>query len=357
MFQEEYKKAYDRIIVNQAKLQDLLIQAGEGVARKESRLLILIRPLAVSVLSLCLVCVFALPVLAKQIPAVYRLVQKFAPALAEYVLPEEVSDTQSGITMQVEAIHVNWNKAEVILSFRDAEGSRRDQINGKLDLYDSYRIYNYGERAVIGGAGFLEYDEIEDKAYFRIEITSDRIFDQDKVRLAVTRLLTRCTEEERIISLEERIDNPKETVRQCNGITGTIEKRERIPFFEDGINDTTRMVRVMDEVEWNDALAESLTITGLSYDEGVLRVQQCRGNFSEADRHIRIYLKDKEGEERIPDCSVGWKEKVNGEEILFDEDWFIISEEELEQYELFGMFSITDGCVNGNWEITINLGK
>ena len=49
MFQEEFNKAYDRIIVNQAKVQDLLIQAGEGVARKESRLLILIRPLAVSV--------------------------------------------------------------------------------------------------------------------------------------------------------------------------------------------------------------------------------------------------------------------------------------------------------------------
>ncbi|MGN0403261.1 MAG: hypothetical protein ACI4HQ_13530 [Acetatifactor sp.] len=144
-------KAYDRISVSQAKLQDLLIQAEESADQNESRLLFLIRPIAVSVLSLCLVCVFALPVLAKQIPAVYRVVQQFAPALAEYVLPEEVSDTQSGITMQVVAIHVNGNNAEVILSFRDAEGSRRDQINGKVDLYDSYRIYNYGERAVIGG--------------------------------------------------------------------------------------------------------------------------------------------------------------------------------------------------------------
>ncbi|MGN0403260.1 MAG: hypothetical protein ACI4HQ_13525 [Acetatifactor sp.] len=69
------------------------------------------------------------------------------------------------------------------------------------------------------------------------------------MRLAVTGLLTHCTEEERKISLEERIDNPKEKVRQYNGIAGTIEKREMIPFFEDGINDTTRMVRVMDEVE------------------------------------------------------------------------------------------------------------
>ena len=117
------------------------------------------------------------------------------------------------------------------------------------------------------------------------------------------------------------------------------------------------MVRVMDEAERNENLLESLTVTSVAYEEGVLRVQQCRGNFSKADRHIRLYLKDEEGNERRPDCSVVWKEEIDGEEVLFDESWFLISEEELKQYQLYGMFYITDGSVPGDWEVTVNLNE
>lgn len=355
MFQEEYRKAYDKINIHETKIQELLAQTASLNTGKERSFLSWIRPIAVVGLSLCLFCMMALPVLAEQIPAVYRVIQHYAPMLTEYILPENFSNTSQGITLQVEAINITGNKAEVIVSFKDAEGSERNQIHGKVDLYDSYRIYNYGETGVIGGCSFLAYDAIEDKAYFKLDITSDDAFDRNRVKLSVTRLLTNCVEEERVIGLENMIEAPKEKTVQYNGVGGTAEMRNQIPFFVSGENASGRMVRVMDATELKEALLETLTVTGVAYDEGVLRVQQCRGNFSEASRHIRVYLKEEEGSERRPDCSISWKEEINGEEVLFDESWFLISEEELQQYELYGMFSITDGSVKGNWDVTVSL--
>ena len=357
MFQEEYRKAYDKICVDQTRLQELLIRTEQRSFGSGQKLFYLIRPIAVPVLSLCFFCMMTLPALAKQIPAVYQVLRQYAPALTEYILPEKVSDTSKGITLQVEAINIKGNTAEVIVSFQDAEGSKRDRIHGKVDLYDSYRIDNYGETGVIGGCSFLEYDEAEDKAYFKIDITSDHPFNKSKVRLSVTQLLTHCIREEQAISLDDMIKDPKEKIIEYNGVGGTVQNRNLIPFFVDKVNSSGRIVRVMDEVELDESLSEALTVTGVAYDEGILRVQQCRGNFSEADRHIRLYLKDKDGNERNPDCSVGWKEEINGEKVLFDESWFLISEEELKQYELYGMFYITDGSVKGNWKVTVNLDK
>lgn len=357
MFQEEYRKAYDKINLEPAKLQELFSLTEQKNTKREWKYINLLRPMAVLSLSLCLFCMMTLPVLAERIPTVYRVIRQYAPALTEYILPEKFCSTSHEITLQAEAVNITGNKAEVILSFKDVEGSQQNQIDGKVDLYDSYRIYNYGESSVIGGCSFLTYDVVEDKAYFKIDVISDDPFHEDKVKLAVNQLLTNCIEEERAISLENMIKDPKEKKVEYNGTGGSIQTRSLIPFFVDGKNSSSRMVRVMDEAERNKNLLESLTVTGVAYEEGILRVQQCRGNFAKADRHIRLYLKDGEGNERRPDCSVGWKEEIDGEEVIFDESWFLISEEELKQYELYGMFYITDESVQGDWEVTVNLNE
>jgi len=81
----------------------------------------------------------------------------------------------------------------------------------------------------------------------------------------------------------------------------------------------------------------------------------CIAENRNADRHISLYMKDVNENERIPDMSVGWKEEIQGQEVLFDETWFLISEEELRQYELYGMFYVTDGSLKGDWEIVLSL--
>ncbi len=354
MFQEEYKKAYDSVKPRAINVEELYSRVELQCDWKMHHL---VKPIAVPILSLCLFCMLAMPVLAEQIPAVYRVIQRYAPALVEYVLPEETSCTSKDITFQVEAVNIDGNTGEIILSFSDADESGKDQINGRVDLYDSYRIVNYGETWQSGGCSFLEYDPAEGKAYFKVDITSDREFQKDKVRFAVTQLLTRYEREEKEIGLEQMIENPKEKILERTGGGGVLEERSKIPFYVMDSDTTSRTVRVMDVVELNEAMVDGLRVTGVAYDEGVLRVQQCRGNFKEADRHIRIYLKDSEGNERIPDASASWQEEIDGERVLFDETWFLMTEKELEEYELYGEFYITDGSVKGNWEVTFSIGN
>lgn len=354
MFQEEYRRAYDGIkprkldpeqIINNAKLQC------------DWKVSYLLKPIVAPILSVCLFLGLTIPVLAEQIPAVYRVIQKYAPALAEYALPEELSSTSKDIVLQVDAVKVEGNTAEIILSFSDTKESKIDQISGKVDMYDSYRISNYGEKWQSGGCSFLEYDPLEDKAYFKVSISSERDFQQNKVRFSVNQLLTRCEKEEKRISLDEMIENPKQKRVDYSGGSVASETRSKIPFYVTDADSTVNTVWVMNEIERSKSMAEELAVTGVSYDEGVLRVQQCRGNFVNADRHIWLYLKDSEGTERIPEASVTWQEEIGGERVLFDETWFVITEEELEQYELFGMFYVTDGSVKGNWEVIFNIEK
>ena len=114
MFQEEYKKAYDSINPNRINVEELFSRME---LQRDRKVRYLLKPIAVPVLSVCLFCMLAMPVLAEQIPAVYRVIQKFAPALAEYVLPEETNCTSKDITLQVEAVNIDGNTGEIILSF------------------------------------------------------------------------------------------------------------------------------------------------------------------------------------------------------------------------------------------------
>ena len=47
--------------------------------------------------------------------------------------------------------------------------------------------------------------------------------------------------------------------------------------------------------------------------------------------------------------------KKEREKVLFEETWFMISEQELKMCELYGVFYISDNSVEGAWEVVVNL--
>ena len=350
MFQEEYKRAYDNIYPDRDSIDRIL-------ERTEKRKIPwVVRPVIVSLLAVILCLKTVVPVMANHIPAVYHVIEEYVPGLADFILPQEVSSTSKGITMQVEAIDIVDNTAEILISFRDAENSDKNRIKGGVDLYDSYHLQNYGAGWQAGGCHFLEYDEVEDKAYFKIDLSASEAYEKNRVRFGVTQLLTKSVKEERKIGLAYLQTDPREKVVSLNGVGG-MDARAKFPFFVGGSSMDSPLweSRVMDIVTLNESMVEDLVVTGVGYTEGVLRVQSCRGNFGDADRHLRPYLKDAQGNEIQSECSVGWQEEINGERVSFDEHWFLISEEELENYELYGMFYITDGSVKGNWEVTFKV--
>lgn len=348
-FKSAYQKAYDSITPDSACL-DRLKEYKENRVRGR-RLYQVMRPVVVAAGVLVLISAISLPVAARSIPGVYDTIARIAPGLAEYILPTQVSCTSQGITMQVEAIHVNEKNAEVIVSFSDEVGSEENLIRGAVDLYDSYHLQSYNASNNVGGCSFLEYDLEADKAYFKIDVWTDGSFQQSKLSFRTYQLLTNWLEEKRWLDLNELVMNPAMKEVECNGGGGM----PGTPLYEQYLGDSNRMIQVLDLQKIDESMKKSLTITGIGYADRILRVQCCRGDISEADRHLEMYMVDAKGNERHNDLSIGWQEEVNGERYLMDEFLFEVDESDLANIQLYGIFHIRDGSIKGDWEVTFSI--
>lgn len=357
-FQDRYKQAYDRIVPREECIRRL--QREKEGKTWQRRIFTIASSGAAAVTAICLLVLIAMPSAVKASPSLYAMVAKYAPALADYCLPTEYSCTSQGITMQVEAINVDGNRTEIVLSFSDAEGGG-DMIHGDTEMFGSYGIQGYGYESSIGGCSFLGYDEEEDKAYFKMDLTSFQQIKKSKMVLTVEQLMTKVTEEEGWISMEDMVKNPAVKDVVMFGYSGGSEGYE---YFKNGfsrVDDSPQpqnpgyTTRVMDIQGLDSRLADDITVTGIGYRDSVLQVQICRGSSEDAVRHARIFLVDEEDESRIPDFSVGWTEETEGEKLVFDEQWFIIDEEELDNMRMYGIFNRIEGKVKGNWKVTLEL--
>lgn len=347
MFQEAYKRAYD----NKVPKHDLVLEIEEHKRTKlESGCLRVILKSVVACMGVILVLGSVVtPVLACEFPFVYKIVEKYAPSLIDYILPQEYSCSKAGITMQVEAIHVNDKDAEVIVSFKDEQGY--DYIDGKVDLYDSYHITSYSGDSNVGGCSFLEYDMIEDKAYYKLDMSSLDTFDKEKFRFRVNMLLTNCVSENIVIDLAEMDKLPVFKNVTLNGYGGSLSSAKMQEYFGKSDSEPWKKGAEVISSSFDNSMLDKLKITAIGYQDGILRIQNCRGTLTEADRHMNIMLRDTEGNERYCDCSVDWQEEISGEKVAFNEQWFLINETELEQVQAIAEMFVTDGCVKGNWEV------
>lgn len=352
-FKKAYKEAYDRVAPDDGCLRRLMEERGRR--ERHSAFKAVVKPAAAAFAALCLLTVATLPVMAEKIPAVYAVVEKYAPALADYVLPVKMSSTSQGIRMQVEAINVEDKTAEILVSFSDEDESA-DLIKGRVDLYDSYSLDSYDSVSDVGGCSFLEYDEAEGKAYFKIDVATFDRFDRTKLRFSVRQILTNYVSETRRISLGGTVKEPamKEVLLSGGGGMPDTELYEKYFGTEDD-GSGRKTVRVLDLEKVDASMAETLTVTGLGYEDGILRVQICQGNFADADRHALFFIKDENGEERFPDLSVSWQEETEAGTLLLNEVWFCVEESMLEEQELYGEFYIVDGSVKGDWNVTFRI--
>lgn len=360
-FTVRYKKAYNKIVPAKECLDRLTRKIGENEGKGSQHRLFAGMGTAAAVLAvLCLMVMLALPATVRAMPGFYELLVKYAPALADYCLPEEYSCTSQGISMQVEAVKSDGNTVEIILSFSDAEGSG-DLIHGTVEMGNGYGIRSYGGESSVGGASFLGYDEAADKAYFKMDVTSYQKMDKAKMVLTVNQLMTIVTEEGQWVAMDDMVKEPAVREVIIFGRGGT-----RIEYFlEKGVfrrvddspqpDDPRIKACVMDIRKADAGLDDELTVMGIGYLDGVLRVQVCRGACEDAERHAQLFLVDSGGKERIEDSSVGWSEEIEGEKFSFDEHWFIVDEADLESLYLYGIFYRREGCVNGGWEVTLEL--
>lgn len=350
MFKEDYKRAYDSKVPEENFVQKIEEKLADKSIRRSFA--IVLRPVT-AIAAVCLIFVVTLlPVMAREVTALYSVIEKYVPSLAEYVLPEEYSSSSAGILMQLEAVNIHEKEAEVLVSFCDEEGF--DFINGPVDLYDSYHIIGYSGTGNIGGCTFLEYNEEEDKAYFKIQMISREGFGTGKFRLQAGKLLTECTEERKVLDLSNIDEAPVLKSVTLSSAGGSMNPQLE-QYMSAGGEESPRPGAKVLQGTYDSSLADKLEITAIGYRDGVLRIQNCRGNLNEADRHMEIKLVNEAGEESNCDYSVYWQEELEGEKLSFHEQWFVVSEEELMQLQAVSYEVVTAGCVKGDWEIVFRV--
>ena len=317
---------------------------GEGGQRRRRRRWL--RTLAAgSAAAACLV--IAVPVFAKENEGIYRIVDRFAPALADHIIPEHPVDEQEGIRMELEAVKVAGQQASLIVSFSDLSGS--EHISGGVDLFDSYNLRSYGSELSVGGSWFLEYDAKEDKAYVGLDILGDGAFSRDKITLDVGKLLTDVRAEERELSLGNLQKRPQLKKVSVSGVGGKKD-RDAFSALQDG-----EQALVLDR--GNKPIDEKkLTVTGIAYRDGVLHIQSCRGDEREAQRNLQLIM-TVNGREYKRSMGVCWSERIGGKEIMFDESWYDISPEKLKKCSLKAIYHTAEQPVHGGWEITTRIGE
>lgn len=358
MFQDIYKSAYQKVTVNK-KVSINETQIGEWMEKKSVQkkrsIGKILRPAAVAVLTCCLMIILGVPVAAKSIPGFYAVLERNAPALVDYLIPVQQTDSSRGIIMNLEAAKIEGSKAEVLVSFSDEEGN--DYIHGMADMYDSYYLYSYSGDNNIGGCSFIEYNEEEDKAYFQIDlISSEGVFDPTRMEFGVRQLLTDCQKNTQEIPLENISRECKIKTVSLNGGSGGEEVLPALKSLTVSGNETDpRPGHLVMDVSLKDFSSDTMEITAKAYVDGILRIQLLRGNFKDADRHMKLYMLNEQGKEVYPELSVMWHDEIDGEEVLVEELYFVITEEQLAEYTLWGESDIRAGNINGNWNIIFDI--
>ncbi len=361
MFQETYKSAYDKIglqdttEITEEQVKKWLSKEKSEKKRKKRGVSRILRPAAVIALASCLILILGVPAAAQNIPGFYAVLERNAPALADYLIPVQQTDSSHGIVMNLEAARIEGNTAEVLVSFAD-EGDN-DFIHGMVDMYDCYHMRSYGAESNVGGCSFIEYNEEEDKVYFKIDLLSyEGEFDPTRMEFNVSKLLTDCQSYTQEISLENIIKDCAVKAVSLNGSGGVGQMHPALEKLTIPGNEIDpRPGHLVMDIPLDGFDPNTMEIAGIAYMDGILRVQLFRGNFKEADRHMNIYMLDEAGNEIYPNMSVMWHEEVGEEEVLVDEFYFVIAEEKLETYTLIGEGDIRSGSIKGDWSIVFDV--
>lgn len=356
MFETKYREAYDSVRPSQEVVCELLCRAEE--AQKSQKKDGTKALYAVGAAMAAFLCIFSvLPVCAAKIPAFYRVVEYISPALADSLVPVERSSSSKGITMEVEAVNMEGNEAEIIVSVRDEEGSGLDQIHGPVDLFDSYELSGFGSEQITGGCNFLVYDEETGRAYFKITVQSSNRYGSDKFQFSVREILCNKTKESQEIDLSGigcQADTKRVSLHGMGGM-GMLE--------EDSLPDSLKAAQDAPEWQWDvldlmrveDCAEDDFTVTGAAYMDGALRLQICMGNNRHADRHVQTLLVDVDGNERDADLSVSWNEEMDDLCYQFYEYYFIGELEEIKNSSMYGIFHNSGESVEGKWDVTFRI--
>lgn len=297
----------------------------------------------------CLVFSFAVPAIAAAIPAFYDILYTISPNTAQLFKPVQMSCEDNGIRMEVVAVYIHEDTAEIYISMQDLEKTRFDET---IDLFDSYQIntpFDY-----TGHCHLSSYDSDTHTATFLITIEqwNEQNIIGDKLTFSIREFLSNKKIYEGIID-DVSLDNIElifttQTVHP-RGFAGKaiIEKYRGSNNIEE--------IYVLKSVDNLYSPVNGVTLTGIGYVDGNLHVQVYYEDIHKTDNHGSIMLLNSSSGEVITcDGSIAFFDearKGSYEDYIFTE----IDAGTLDDYELYGYFVTSPGSVKGNWSVTFPL--
>ena len=204
-----------------------------------------------------------------------------SPKIAQKLKPVNESCVDNGIEMKVVAAEIQDNKATVLVTMRDTEGSRLDETTY---LFDSYSINTPYDQSA--GCSFTEYDPNTNTAAFLILIEQNDhiLIPGDKVTFSVSQIISGKSHNkyrlnpintDNVLKISEYLSDPP--VRGAGGYDSEDIKLI-IPDEKNAVN-----------------LEEGVWFTGIGIVDNELHIQIRYDDIKTTDNHGFVYLKNKNG--------------------------------------------------------------
>lgn len=345
---EAYQKALEKIRPSENLRQQTLNEMKTIFREKKNKKKCWWKiPAVIAVCSICLLG--SLPVMAAFVPGFAELVALISPELAGMLTPVQLSCTDNGIRMQVEAVIQDEEEIVAYLTLQDLE---RDRIDESIDLYN-YVIYGYTTFT----HQVIDYDEQLKKATIQIQaFGGEDSMPSDKTTVQVQSFLGGEKEYQDVPII---VDIPQEEVQDvlsvevCGGGGALIAELERkedrtIHILRPGERQTVR-----DDLNF-------VYLTGAGFVDGKLHIQTWWA--PSIDNHGFIELRNTNGENiSASNVSFGLTEEgqAKGRETEdFCTDYieyiFDISPTELDNYKIYGDFFADSVYTEGNWQVSFS---
>lgn len=331
------KKRNDKVREN--KIRENKIQGKQNHNRRWGR------GIAVAA-GLLLVINVSLPVLAGTFSTIYELMYLVSPAVAQFYQPVQLSDEYDGIRMEVVAAYIHEETAEIYITLQDLEGDRLDETT---DLYDSYSIHM--PYSAIGNCQKVGYDPESGILTYLITVTQEngRKIEGEKLTFSVGGYLGQKQEYEKI---EIPIDLTQVTEESYQYVDtpargGTLTGYSGLA----AIMSETYPVLVPQPAD-PDFPIEDVKFTGIGYVDGKLHIQYAVENALNNDNYGFFFLQNEAGEMLQEAGSISFYEGSGKKRMDYKDSVFLISQEELQDYRLYGDFVISEGFHEGNWQVT-----
>lgn len=306
----------------------------------------------IAIVAAVIICLTVpVPVLAAaiEIEPVYQIMYHISPSLAQKLKPVKMSCTDQGIKMEVESAYIYKNEAVIVVSMQDLEG---DRIDGMIDIYDTYNINRPFDCA--GTCSRLDYDEESGKVTFLITISQTEGGDigGNKITFSVGGFLSN------VRTIEDKIPidlSDLEVITETENRDYYYDNPYEFEFGKWEVRESPCIIPSQDI----DDFIDGIDLTGYGYIDGKFHIQIAIPNRLDNDNHGYFYLVDKNGDKRHIDYCVDWYEadgpsnkdpRIDYFEYVFD-----IPQEEIVNYELYGLFILSDGTTKGNWQVTFPL--